>query len=418
MSGKELPVSRGQHTPLLAGVVDKGIAPRNSSKLLEMLLDPVKSRVLKIQLSAYVEGLRPLRDACYYLESDATDLPFKVAARLEEYQSQFPSGSMMNLPSTERLIMEAIDWAHRPVAEGGGGFVVGGEVAPLPAVANVATVVAAADAEVRRRPRRTAAAGATAAVRALETTQQRNLRERAEAAAAAALVRDEQEAARLAALERAAASATRPPLTKTEWEAVAYSGLATAVEYVMERINEGGDRFQSMEFFKGARIFDPTYAKNLTRDEAFAFIDKLGNYPILAKGGNDSILNKLKKTWSLYQAHAKNVLKNFGKTKDGDMDDAAIASWHYKLHLRSEKLKSLDNHCRYCTSHDTSCGCYDDIKVWVWWEACELVTLVLPSSATAERVFSFAKHLFGDKQSSLLTDALQLSLFLAFNKRK
>ena len=64
---------------------------------------------------------------------------------------------------------------------------------------------------------------------------------------------------------------------------------------------------------------------------------------------------------------------------------------------------------------ESDCGCYDDLKVW--WEACELAAIVLPSSGTAERVFSFAKNLFSDYQNGLLTDALKFSLFLAFNKR-
>ena len=41
-----------------------------------------------------------------YLETDATDVTFKVARRVEEFTSKFPEGTMMSLPSTERLIMQ------------------------------------------------------------------------------------------------------------------------------------------------------------------------------------------------------------------------------------------------------------------------------------------------------------------------
>eukprot|EP00956_Cyclotella_meneghiniana_P030870 scaffold79196_cov36-Cyclotella_meneghiniana.AAC.6 len=59
-------------------LAQKKLSPANSSKLLNLLLDPIKSMQLKIELSAYVEGLRPLHDICYWLETDATDVPFRV----------------------------------------------------------------------------------------------------------------------------------------------------------------------------------------------------------------------------------------------------------------------------------------------------------------------------------------------------
>ena len=59
--------------------------------------------------------------------------------------------------------------------------------------------------------------------------------------------------------------------------------------------------------------------------------------------------------------------------------------------------------------------CYDDLKTW--WDACEIASLVLPSSGTAERVFSLTKMLFSDRQDSLLFDALKVSLFTAYNRR-
>ena len=91
---------------VMTRVATKKISPANSSKLLNLLLDPLSGRKLKILLSAYVEGLKPLRDLCYWIESDATDIAFRVGERIEKFQSLFPGGTMMKLPSTEKLIME------------------------------------------------------------------------------------------------------------------------------------------------------------------------------------------------------------------------------------------------------------------------------------------------------------------------
>ena len=82
---------------------------------------------LKIELSAYVEGLYDLGNLCFFLEGDGTDMPFKVSRRINSFQNLYPNGAMKILPSTNRIIMQAIEWALRPVAAGGGGF-----VAPLP----------------------------------------------------------------------------------------------------------------------------------------------------------------------------------------------------------------------------------------------------------------------------------------------
>ena len=61
---------------------------------------------IKIELCAYIDGLFELRNMCYYLETDTNDVTFKVARRVEEFTTKFPEGTMMYLPSTERLIMQ------------------------------------------------------------------------------------------------------------------------------------------------------------------------------------------------------------------------------------------------------------------------------------------------------------------------
>ena len=144
-------------------------------------------------------------------------------------------------------------------------------------------------------------------------------------------------------------------------------------------------------------------------------IDKLAHYPIFNRGGENSIIYRLKTGWDAYYKNARGVFTNFGKQKNGDEDHDAIATWHYRMFLRADSEKIDDISCRYCSNKEKCCSCYDNLKVW--WEACELAALVLPSSGTAERVFSLSKMLFSDRQTTLLSDVIRLALYLAFNKR-
>ena len=221
----------------------------------------------------------------------------------------------------------------------------------------------------------------------------------------------------MAALEQATRDeGERPPLTPDAWQAEVLTGLGPAIQYVMERIGEGGDRHDAMQFFLGAQIFDPSYAKTLTPLQAHKLIDMMAVYPIFNKGGANSIIARLKKTWPAYHKNASEVAANFGNDMKNAKHRSGISTWHYRMFLRLETEVLDDKVCRYCTSGNTHCSCYEGIKVW--WEACELAALVLPTSATSERVFSLSKNLFGDKQSRLLSDALEAGLMLAFNKRE
>ncbi len=287
----------------------------------------------------------------------------------------------------------------------------------------MAQVDAQVTAQHPRPPRRAASAGVAAAVRAQESAQarrareEREAREAAEQAAADAAADAAREAARLESLEKALdESSKNPPLNKDDWYAHILTGLLPAIQYIFSRTNEGGDRFDTMEVFRGALIMNPAKAKTLNRNEAIALINKLGKYPIFnVDNGNGSIIDRMKDSWDAYHRNAMEVTATFDKDGHGHVDKNAITTWHYRMSLRADTEKIEDPACRYCTNNSSGCDCYDELKVW--WEACELLALLLPSSGTSERVFSFANSLFGDKQSKLLTDALKLSLFLAFNKR-
>ena len=136
----------------------------------------------------------------------------------------------------------------------------------------------------------------------MESAQQTRQREEREArdaaaqAAAAAQLDTERDALRQARLESAIeAESNRPPLNLDEMNAHAYCGIIPSFQYVLERINEGGDRFDAMDIFQGLRIFDPYHAKDLPRDEAMSLIEKLKKYPRFVIGGNGSIVERLKR---------------------------------------------------------------------------------------------------------------------------
>ncbi|KAL7531433.1 LOW QUALITY PROTEIN: hypothetical protein ACHAXR_004040 [Thalassiosira sp. AJA248-18] len=397
---------------VISEVAAKGLSPRNSSKLLIILSNEVQCWQLKIELAAYVEGLFDLRNLCYWLETSRTDTPFRVGKRIDEFLSLYAGGKMKKLPSTEALIAQAINWA----------ITTGGFAAPdanaIPPTRR--TVNEIRQQVVSERPwRDRAIASVRNATLAGETNAQRQRREQREAAIRAleeAEKQDAEEAAQLAALEAEARSqADCPPLTVDEWRAHIISGVMPSITYLTERINnEAGDRFVITEFFRGARLFDPSFAKTLTRNEAFELIEKLRPFHAL-DGGDGCLIDLMKDGWSAYRQNAAKVVGEF----DFDKDEAAILTWHYRMFLRLEEDKKDDKkrrHCRYCGSRTGKCHCHKGLHAW--WCAIQLCALVMPSSGSAERVFSLLNNLYKDEQTCLLIDSILLSLYLSFNKRE
>eukprot|EP00978_Attheya_sp_CCMP212_P031566 scaffold119902_cov40-Attheya_sp.AAC.1 len=240
---------------------DDGISPRTSAKLLNLLLDERKNFQLQVEMAAYhVEALFDLWNLCYYLEGDGTDLPFKVAGRIQAFKEMYSNGQMKKLPATNALVMRAIACHHI------------------------------------NRPRRIAAINAVrVATLAGETNVQRQRREAQEAAAQTA-ADAAQEEARVTALEaEIKAQALRPPLSKSDWDgAHIIAGVAPSIQYPLARIaNEKGDRFEVVEFFYDARLFDPTYAKDIDRQEAMLLLDKMRCYHVLDQD-EDNIIDQLK----------------------------------------------------------------------------------------------------------------------------
>ena len=124
--------------------------------------------------------------------------------------------------------------------------------------------------------------------------------------------------------------------------------------------------------FKYARYFDPPKVSEL--NPSATDIDHLKAFPFLSNK-----LEDLKKELPSYLAKVDGLSPNIDKLE-----------W-WKVH---------ENELPY------------------WSAACQLVLLVQPSSAAAERVFSLLSNSFGDQQTSSLEETIETSIMLQYNYRK
>ena len=155
--------------------------------------------------------------------------------------------------------------------------------------------------------------------------------------------------------------------------------------------------------------------KKLSHAEAMDLLEKLRVYPALNKSGDDNIVNKLKKGFHAYKQKCMFVTSKFHFSNN----HSAILTWHYRNFLRLDSEWKNDSKrgrfCRYCS---TTCGnykCSSNLKAY--WEAAQLLALVMPSSGAAERVFSILSNNLKKNQTRALTELIFLSLFLTYNDR-
>jgi hypothetical protein len=170
-----------------------------------------------------------------------------------------------------------------------------------------------------------------------------------------------------------------------------------------------------MEVFKGATVFNPHIVKTLSTEAADNLLEKLRDYGIMNKDGEENIVDALKKSFPAVRQKAMQVVKKF----DFSQDKAGILSWHYRQLLNLPVKKEQDDSagkCRYCSSTSKRCKCNEGLKIW--WKATCLLALIMPSLGAAERVFSLLNNLFNEQQTRALGDMISLALFLAYNKRK
>jgi hypothetical protein len=358
-------------TQMLEGKVSKQSTP----SLLKMLTDDFTRFYLEIELSAIIENLSFLRLFCYTLEGDG-DLVFQAGKLVDQFFAQYSGeGELCNMPSTNRLIDKAVAWAQD------------NNLQPPDEPALRLTIH-----QVREAARATPGHIVNQAANVHETDADRLIRRQLE--------ENEIDAAEAAAIAVAAAAQARnPPLTKQEWIMHIKSGILPAIHYLKERLAEGGDRYSTVEFYRGARIFDPLVAKNLTSRQANILIDKLTHM----KSIKAETLDHMKETFNVYKERAQAV-----------SSEVDILQWHCDwTWFISDSF--VDCHeCKYCRGK----SCFCEIKYKSWFDAIVLVVLVQPSSAAAERVFSLVSSLFNQQQERMMSDVMRSSLYLRYNNRK
>ena len=173
-----------------------------------------------------------------------------------------------------------------------------------------------------------------------------------------------------------------PPQTVEEWSQHVSAGIKPTIDYLFSRISLGGERYQMVQFYRSARIFDPIYAVTIDYETARTMIKRLRVYNAL---NENNTIAELIRTFLPFKDKASQI-----QNPSGDVD---ILQWHHDNYA--------DN---------------DDLKVW--FDACVKVVLVQPSSAASERVFSLLNQFWGDQQKHSISDTILLSLFLSYNKRR
>eukprot|EP00985_Skeletonema_marinoi_P022239 scaffold14107_cov75-Skeletonema_marinoi.AAC.1 len=91
---------------------------------------------------------------------------------------------------------------------------------------------------------------------------------------------------------------------------------------------------------------------------------------------------------------------------------------YFFCHFSAKKKKSVDYLFRrqVCSCGSSRCHCNSN-NLRAYWEAAQLLSLVMPSSGAAERVFSLLNNHFNEHQTRSLSDQIFLSLYLSYNKR-
>lgn len=415
---------------VITQLVKEKISKLSAAKLLVMLTDPATMWLVKIQMSAMVEGLRQLRNLCYGLEGDNV-LIIKGGLRLRRLKIYCPLGCIPPLPKTDKLIEDAVAWVV--TTDEGKALQEAQDVRTEAQTAprTIAQIHAAAGARpmAARRPRRAAAGGVAVAVDAGQSAAaqaaQQQARQAREAARAAQEAHEEADrAARQAELdaaydkgiedavaEEARLQALALPLTADEWKTGRggiHAPVKKAWQYFWERCEAGGDRHNMIKLMLAASICMPSYAKTVQMAEAMTMIEGLR---ILSELNDDMLIQSLKDGWPAYHYYASRTIK-----KDIDL----VQWWYDHREVRDTDVPKPAARCKMCGLHvslssSEYCNCNAGLEAW--WAVVQKLVLVQPSSASAERVFSILKAFWNHLQTRTLSDTVLVSLFLAVNGR-
>ena len=168
-------------------------------------------------------------------------------------------------------------------------------------------------------------------------------------------------------------------------------GIVPAFDYLENRLTGNCRRQFSCEHtydvFRLARVFDPSFVSENEATINQAFVRSLGAIKPLARD-DGALLRAMERDIHLYISAARGFTVDYSDVDIFTEASPVLAWWK---------------------NHGLSTG--------AWCEAAEIVFSLTPNSASAERVFSLLKSMFGENQESCLADLVQASIMLRYNKR-
>jgi hypothetical protein len=228
------------------------------------------------------------------------------------------------------LIKEDVEWASKE-----------GNEPPIPTIVRQSVKEVAGSIHVARPQRQIP----TVSINEDETGGQKQRREMlatAEKEAAKQTAREtsarEQEEASEREVQR---QSDNPPLNEADWNSHIAKYLLPVVRYIFTRFQEGGDRYEAVAFYRGARVFNPTFAKTISLVAANHRIEKLKHCPCLNK---PEIIQALKSSFKVIKEAADKVISS----------GFDVLQWHLDLNTRLKKEIEEDarvQKCRHCKSN-------------------------------------------------------------------
>lgn len=384
---------------LFTKLIEEKICVGNAGKLLEMVLCPRTSRLLAIELAAYVYGLEAFVKFTHKSEGDG-ELCFKVGCQVEDLFDMYPDRGLCRMPSVDRLVEESVKFifenpeyqrpdTHRHQAQ----F--------LPEIHRAVP-----------RPRTNQTSGLNAVQNQNESNQQFLTRQAREVQEQARQTEEYESRLEQSLTTEASRQAEYLPQTTDEWKTHIERGLKPSIDYFFSRLEEGGDRFQQLEIFCAASLWDPLYVTTVTREKANVLLEKLR----VVSSIDDATIEDLKYSFQFYKKSCENV---------DEEDVISIAQWHYDYHAKKLPKLALESKshgcCQFCEKDvdlrgNLTCDCI--LKQKKWWEVCQILVLLLPSSCPSERVFSLLENYFGTKQYRTYADVIRMTLMTKYNNRQ
>lgn len=392
-----------------AKCVDKNYSPTNAPALSMMLndVDSCAFRLLQGELLMGNEALGKAVDCTYNNEGNDPDLVFTIAKDLDEVISQHPGGivNINSMPKVVAYINETVTWAQTATATEGARKA----TAAAAAIVRVPSSVTELRSNARGRHPRSTQNQNPAALTAKQLEAKRAREAALEAQRQLAI---EETQAKLEA-EEAVQAAKAMPVTYDGLRDYLVNCVQPAVTYIHEHLTQG-DRAPLLILVQSARLFDPSYAGALTMslDYGRELIRNLCVYKAL----DEDILTGLHIELPSYLSACRTAMQNGLRETPKD-----ILNWHFtfsgEFGLEKVAGRVSDLHKRPYEElrKPTKSGLNDGFRP-SFYDAAELLVLIMPTSAIVERIFSMYDSRFGKRASRSMGDRILLELMLAFHK--